>query len=294
MTSKGKVRIGFVGVGGMGQRAHLRNYVTIEDCEVAAVAELREKTGKLVATRYGVPKVYKNHADMLAAEQLDGVVACQGFDVHAVLLPEIYGKVPCVFTEKPLAVGVAAGERLAVQAAQAGTVHMVGYHKRSDPATMHAKQTIENWKRTKEVGALRYVRIIMPAGDWVANGMTGLLKADDPQPSLRREPLMTELEGAAPDKWTGPAADYRRFVNYYIHQVNLMRHLLGEPYRVTFADRAGVLLVVESVSGVSGVIEMSPYRTSIAWEESALIAFERGYIRLSLPPPLAVNQAGRV
>ena len=27
------VRIGFVGVGGMGQCAHLRNYVTVPDCE---------------------------------------------------------------------------------------------------------------------------------------------------------------------------------------------------------------------------------------------------------------------
>ncbi len=35
---------------------------------------------------------------------------------------------------------------------------------------------------------------------------------------------------------------YITFVNYYIHQVNLMRHLLGEPYRVTYADPSGVLL----------------------------------------------------
>ena len=32
-----KVRIGFIGVGSMGQMAHLVNYVTIEDCEVAAL-----------------------------------------------------------------------------------------------------------------------------------------------------------------------------------------------------------------------------------------------------------------
>ena len=35
-----KPRIGFVGVGGMGQCAHLRNYATLPDCEVVAIAEV--------------------------------------------------------------------------------------------------------------------------------------------------------------------------------------------------------------------------------------------------------------
>ena len=42
--------------------------------------------------------------------------------------------------------------------------------------------------------------------------------------------------------WGDP---YFGFVNYYIHQVNLLRYLLGEPYRVTFADRGGVLLAAK-------------------------------------------------
>ena len=63
-----KVRIGFVGVGGMGQMAHLRNYVINKDCEVVALAELRRKTGETVARRYGIPKVYGSHKEMLAAD----------------------------------------------------------------------------------------------------------------------------------------------------------------------------------------------------------------------------------
>ena len=47
MTDK-KPRIGFVGVGNMGQAAHLRNYATLPDCEVAALAELRPKLGQAV------------------------------------------------------------------------------------------------------------------------------------------------------------------------------------------------------------------------------------------------------
>ena len=47
---------------------------------------------------------------------------------------------------------------------------MIGYHKRSDPATMYAKAEIDRLKSTGELGAMKYVRITMPAGDWIAGG----------------------------------------------------------------------------------------------------------------------------
>ena len=87
---------------------------------------------------------------------------------------------------------------------------------------------------------------------------------------------------------------YSAFVNYTIHQINLMRHLLGEPYEVTYAEPSGVLLAGQSASGIACTIEMSPYRTTIDWQESALVCFERGYVRLELPAPLASNRPGRV
>ena len=85
-----RVRIGFVGVGNMGQCAHLKNYITLGDrCEVVAVAEVVEEQGRAVAARYGIPRVYPSHAEMIGAEELDGIVASQPFNRHGVLLPDI-------------------------------------------------------------------------------------------------------------------------------------------------------------------------------------------------------------
>jgi predicted dehydrogenase len=282
------VRIGFVGVGRMGQMAHLRNYADLPDCQVVALAELREETGRLVAARYGIPAVYRDHEEMLAAEALDGVVAAQPYARHAHLLPGLYERTSHLFTEKPLAVSVEAGQGLATAAAQGGCTHMVGYHKRSDPATMHAKAVIDDWKASGQWGPMTYVRIAMPPGDWVADGFRGLLDAGD----ALDEPL--ETEGPPEEMPDDVFGQYNAFVNYYIHQVNLLRHLLGEPYRVTHADRSGKLFVAESESGVTGIIEMDSYRTSVAWEETALVCFERATLRLDLPAPLAHNRAGTV
>jgi predicted dehydrogenase len=87
---------------------------------------------------------------------------------------------------------------------------------------------------------------------------------------------------------------YVSFVNYYIHQVNMMRHLLGEDYKVTYADPSGAMLAVTSESGVAGVIEMSPYQNTIDWQEEMFVCFEKGWIKVNLPAPMALNRPGTV
>lgn len=282
-----KVRIGFIGVGNMGQCAHLRNYVTLQECEVVAIAELREKLGKQVAARYGVPKVYRSHEEMLAGEKLDGIVASQPFTRHGVLVPQLLKACVPIFIEKPLAGSIEAGEKILNALKESGTWLMVGYHKRSDPATMYAKAEIERLKKSGELGPMKYVRILMPAGDWIAGGFNDLIRTDEPTPKLEWDPPASDMDVETYKLYTS-------FVNYYIHQVNLLRYLMGEPYSVTHADPSGVVMVVRSASGVPGVIEMSPYTTTIDWQESAFVAFQHGYVKLTLPAPLACNRPGTV
>lgn len=287
MSENKKVRIGFVGVGGMGQGAHLRNYVMVPECEVVAIAEVKQELAKKVAAKWGVPKVYASHEEMLAREQLDGIVASQPFTRHGTLIPELLKAGKPVLTEKPIAGSVEMGQKIVAAAKANQTWMMIGYHKRSDPATMFAKAEIDRLKRTGELGKLTYIRILMPAGDWVANGFN--------------QNLWTKEDAPGP-QWDAPASDmdkatneaYTAFVNYYIHQVNLMRHLLGETWHVTYADKAGVLLAGESASGVTCCIEMSPYVTTIDWQESALVCFQHGWVKLELPAPLAFTRPGKV
>jgi predicted dehydrogenase len=281
------VRIGFVGVGGMGQCAHLKNYVTVPDCEVAALAEIKPDLGARVAARYGVPKVYASHVEMIKAEKLDALVASQPFTRHGTLVPELLKAGIPVFTEKPLAGTLPMGEKIAAAVKERGTWMMLGYHKRSDPATMHAKAQVDALKASGELGPLRYVRILMPAGDWIAGGFNDLIRTEGAPPKMEWDPADPSMDKASYDL-------YISFVNYYIHQVNLMRHLLGEPYEVSYADPSGVMFAGRSASGVACVLEMTPYQTTVDWQESALVCFQKGWVRVDLPAPLANNRPGRV
>ncbi len=272
-----KIRIGFVGVGGMGQAAHLRNYIATPECEVVAIAEIRPKLGKKVAERFGVQRVYDGFEPMLAAEELDGIVAIQPFGMHIDIVPKLLAKGVPVITEKPIADTLANGRAILAASQTSKGRLFVGYHKRSDPATLRALTQIEAWKKSGEVGKLRYVRMAMPPGDWSAQGFSHLITTDE------------GYQG----NW-GMGSRYGDFVNYYIHQVNLIRLLLGEDYRVLYADPSGVTFGLRSDSGVAGTLEMATHSTHVDWQEEAFIAFERGWIRLELPAPLAIDRPGRV
>jgi predicted dehydrogenase len=278
--------VGFIGAGRMGQLAHLRNYDRVADCEVVALAEPRSRLAERVAGRYEIPAVYEDHADLLANADVDAVVAAQPYQRHRFLVPDVLEAGVPVFTEKPLAVTVEGGEEIVAAGERTDTLHVVGYHKRSDPAMGHARELIEEWRRTGAYGDLRYVRITMPAGDWIG-GAPDPVRTDE-------EPPDDEMATPADDLSPAAAEAYSRFVNVFSHQVNAFRFLFGEPYELTFADPNGRLLAVESESGVTGALEMDPYETSADWQERVLVGFDRGYVRVELPAPLTAQEAGTV
>lgn len=284
-----KVRIGFVGVGGMGQMAHLKNYAVVPECQVVALAEAKPTQGKLVAERYGIPKVYTNHIEMMEKEQLDGIVCSQPFSRHGILIKDLakYGKP--IFTEKPLSNSVQTGEKILKYLADGKCKHMVGYHKRSDPGINLAKAKIEEFKKSGEMGAMKYVRLVMAGGDWVANGFTGMIGVDE-------KPVGGDFEWdpKAPDMDDETFRQYDGFVNFYIHQVNLMRYLLGEPYEVTFVDKQSRVMMCQSKSGITCSLEMNTYGSERRWEESFMVGFDRGYISAEIPAPLATHRCSDI
>jgi predicted dehydrogenase len=282
-----KIRLGFVGVGAMGQAAHLRNYITEPDCEVVAIAELRPKLRAAVAQRYGIAHAYSDHRTMLAEQKLDGIVASQPFGIHGQIVPDLLAAGVPVLTEKPIGRSREVAEKLvAASAASKGGLY-IGHHKRSDPATVQAKQAIDEMRRTKEIGALRYVRICMPPGDWIAEGFATNLNSDDAYPRVPSDapPAGFDKAGAETHDW---------FVNYYIHQVNLLRHLIGESYEARYIDPTPVVLSLVSASGIPAVLEMAPYSTTTDWQEHALVCFDKGWVRIDLPAPLANGRPGGV
>jgi len=284
-----KVKLGFLGCGFMGQLAHLQNYAMLDNCEIIGVTDVKQKQAESVAAAYSVPKVYTSAAEMLADPQIEAVVASQPFNNHVNIVCEVLNAGKHILTEKPLCCFAENGKSLVECAAINKKIHMIANHKRSDPAIEYAMAVIKKWKDSGEMGKMKYIRLTMPPGDWIG-GATGANK-----PIGTDEPNAAFTPEATPDGIDQETAKrHISFVNYYIHQVNLMRYLLGEDYKLSFADKSGVLLATESVSGITGIIEMAPYSTSDSWQESAMVCFDKGYVFIKMFAPLASQRAGEV
>ncbi|MHC1695242.1 MAG: Gfo/Idh/MocA family protein [Eubacteriales bacterium] len=199
-----KVKIGFIGVGFMGQLAHLQNYVQLDECEVVAVADARPELAKKVAAAYGIPTVYENYNDLLADKSIVGVVASQQFSNHVNIVPDVLNAGKHILTEKPLCIFADNGRPLVKLAQDKGLIHMVGYHKRSDPATEYAMNVINGWKSTGEVGAMRYIRLTMPPGNWVGGSKMPIGSAD-PYPPFTPEGPLPPASTGTPSTSTTPS-----------------------------------------------------------------------------------------
>ncbi len=286
VSTPSKVRLGFVGVGGMGQCAHLKYYATTPGCEVAAIAEIRPQLAAKVARKYFIDKVYSSHEEMIKNEKLDGLVAIQQFIHHGSLLPSLYKANLPVITEKPLASSVEMGQTLLNKLGGTSSRHFVAYHKRSDLGTLEALKIIRQWQASGEFGKLRTVRASMAGGDWIANGFYDLLTTTE-QPS-----------GLSPDARASHTTEdwhrkYVTMVNFYIHQINLIRLLVGNDYKVTFGDKTGRLMVGHTPDDALVTLEMN-YFSPTAWTESFLVTFDKAWLRLDFPAPLTMNQSSQL
>jgi predicted dehydrogenase len=155
---------------------------------------------------------------------------------------------------------------------------------------MRAKKQIAQWLSDGSVGKMRYVRVTIPPGDWVGPGFAHLIDMGEKVPPMQADP---KPEGMDPEAFKY----YVYLVNYYVHQVNLLRHLLGGDYEIKFADPNGRTFAgvgKGDLSKVTVVVEMAPYDTTIAWQETALVCFDKGWVKVELPRPLASDEAGRV
>ncbi len=280
------LRLGFVGAGFMGQQAHIQNYVHLPDVELTALAEPKAATAAAVAKRWGINDVFDSHQSLLTKANVDAVVAILPFGLHHAIVPDILRAGKHCLTEKPIGQNPETAKATAQLADDQGVIYHVGYMKRCDPAARFTADMIRDWRHSEPFGPLRHLRVSMPPGDWIYGMEPGIRIDETASATAAAEPTPAWM-----DKTT--SEDYIRFVNYYIHQVNLVRFLLGEDYTIRYADKTGVVLVAESDSGVPITFEMAAYEMRDEWRETCTASFASGQVELHLPAPLA-RQPGTV
>lgn len=280
-----KVRVGLVGCGLMGQMVHLPNFMELPDCEVVAIADVRERLVRQLAAKYQIPKACCSHQELAADPEIDAVVITTQDDLHAPMAAEFAKAGKHILLEKPLATNLD-DATLAVEAAErAGVVFMLSLMKRYDPGVEIAKNLIDTLRRTGELGQILFARCHCFGGDWIAN---------------IGAPATTDESFAPPPKtaphWLHPDRidEFRVFNCCYCHNMSLLRHLAGEVSSVEhvhFNHHSKVAIL--NMGSFPATLEFSFMRAHF-WDEETKIYFADGWVEVKTPPPLLRNVSAHV
>ncbi len=151
-----KVRIGLIGLGGMGQ-AHINKIKEIPEAELTAVSDVDSEITKKISQEYKVPG-FTDYEKLLESSLIDAVLIATPHYFH----PEIGIKamergIHCL-CEKPIAVSVAAADKFLQAAKESGVIFAVMHQQRTLPEIRLAKKLIESGR----LGKIRRTSMIEP------------------------------------------------------------------------------------------------------------------------------------
>jgi hypothetical protein len=189
------VRLGYVGAGFMAQKVHLPNFASLPNCRLIALAEMRPKLGELVARRFGIPKVYRHHSELIADPEVDAVAVSASYAAQGEIARDALLAGKPVFVEKPMAVSVEQAEGILNASRQTGAPLMVAYMKRYDAGYELAKEWVSRFRQTGELGRITLVRLHYFGGDWICGLDTPFVTTDEPPPPSNRLGFPTSMWG---------------------------------------------------------------------------------------------------
>lgn len=94
------IRAGIIGLG-VGE-AHLRSYLALPDCEVAAICDIDPERLKLIGDRYSVSRRANDWREITEAADIDVVSVCSYDNHHAAQCISAFQNGKHVFVEKPI------------------------------------------------------------------------------------------------------------------------------------------------------------------------------------------------
>ncbi|MBV7328304.1 Gfo/Idh/MocA family oxidoreductase [Chloroflexi bacterium TSY] len=138
-----KLKVGIIGLGGIA-RAHCDAIATLDQVEVVAVADLFEEKRNEYMTKYGIPRGYASHTELLADDEVAAVAVVLGHHLHHQLTIDACNAGKHVLVEKPMAISLAQCDEMIEAAATNNVKLMVGYTQHFYGTSLKAKEILDS------------------------------------------------------------------------------------------------------------------------------------------------------
>ena len=254
---------------------------------------MRSELGQRVASRYGIPKLYKSHEELARDPDVEAVGVSAPYALQGKIAEDLLRAGKHVFMEKPMAVSLARADSIVEAERKSNARLMVGYMKRYDTGNVMLKAHLDAWKKSGESGRIMLARAHGFGGNWVY--------AQDPNVPFDKSPDTVppspdECPAWLPEKWKNP---YLNYLQQWTHNVNLLRYFLGDDsgsskVKSVQLDEDGLTgIVVLDINGTRAVIE-SGYTNFHGWEEHTQVYFQKGWLRTQAPALMAKETSASV
>lgn len=288
-ATRRKVGIGIIGVGRIGQLAHLANFVCVKGCRVVAVADQRPILVRRASRLFGVTRCYLTHHELLADPDVEAVVVVTRRAATGPIVIDALRAGRHVLSEKPMALSLAQALRLVNEASSRSLIYGVGYMKRHDPGVQKAKQSLTQSSLRSALGDLLQVRAFSFGGDAQIPKVGYVMTKEARPDGIEVWPVGPDW---LPDELRTP---FESFVNVHVHILNLIRFFLQKRIDVSHAQFVGTQCAAAScLAGDIPVTFEFASRDAGSWSEGVEFTFSKGALTVNLPAPFAQNEIARV
>ncbi len=151
-----RVKLGVIGVGIQGE-GHVICIKSLPNAELIAIADVDEKRARYIAERYGIPKVYRSHEELVRDAEIDAVTIATPDFLHKdpVICAAENGK--HILVEKPMATTLEDAKAMASAVRKHNVKLMVNFENRFNPAFVSVKETLDRGEIGKPLYA--YIRL---------------------------------------------------------------------------------------------------------------------------------------
>ena len=143
MMSEKSWRVAFIGAGTIVQAAHIPGFQQLENVETVAICDVNAERVTEVATKFGIPAVYTDYAQMLNEVKPDITVIATPNVFHKPMALAALAAGSNVLCEKPLALTYGDAKEMLDKAREKGLILNVGTHFRYTPTTRAAKAHVD-------------------------------------------------------------------------------------------------------------------------------------------------------
>jgi len=148
-----RINVGFIGVGGIAKKRHLKSLEKISGVNIQAVSDINEKNLSEVTNNYRC-NGYIDYHEMLKKESLDAVFICLPPFAHTDEVELCAKKGLHIFIEKPIALNLKEAKAMVDVIEQSGVKSQVGFHKRFFDSVQKMKKLI-NTKKAGKLGIIQ-------------------------------------------------------------------------------------------------------------------------------------------